>query len=162
MSGKTHILISPGQGLLKPSGNPIDLVQPSNRLEFGAYGDEVTWLLRVVSVSGAPTAWSLGARFEYCIEHTGATKQYTAPVWVPYAAIDLAADCREGVGPFGAGQVPGAEGDYGVIATEASTLPVAVKRTMQCSTLRHRMAFSLSMTGGTNPGLSVELLAQVH
>ena len=162
MSGKTHIFVSPGQGLLKPAGNPIDLVQPPNRVEFGAYGDEVTWLLRVVSVSGAPTAWSLAARFEYAIEHTGASKQYTSPVWVPYSSLDLTADCREGVGLFGPGQTPPADGGYGVIATEATTLPVAIKRTVRCSTLRHRVAFTLSMTGGTSPGLGVELLAQVH
>lgn len=162
MSGKTHILISPGQGLLTTAATVVDLVQPSNRLEFGAYGDEVTWVVRVESVSGAPSAWSLGMRFEYAVEHTGSAYQYLTPEWVTYTALDLSADCREGVGWFGPGQTPPGDGAYGIVATEASSLPVTVKRTVKCSTLRHRVRLDPAFTGGTSPGLNIELLAQVH
>jgi len=162
VTGKTHILVSPGQGAVNTLATVIDNVQPSNRLEFGAYGDEVSWALRVEAVLGSPQSWSLGARFEYAVEQGGAGFQYLAAAWVSYSPEDLAANCREGIGWEGPG-TSGADMDgFGIVASQISVLPVAMQRTVRCTTLRHRVRFRPSFSGGTNPGLLLSLTAQVH
>lgn len=158
----THVLLSPGMGGLNAAAKPVDNVQPSNYLDFAAYGDEVTWQLYVESVSGAPTAWSLGVRFEYAIEHTGANWGLIAPIWVPYSNLDLGADCREGVGWYAGTHPAPADGGYGVVADQTDTLPVAVKRTIAVSSLRHRVHFNPQFTGGTSPAINVTLIATVR
>lgn len=161
-SAHTHVLVSPGMGSVNAAGNPIDNVQPSNYLDFSAYGDEVTWVLRIESVVGAPTAWSLGVRFEYAVEHTGANYGLISPTWVPYSNLDLGADCREGVGWYAGAHPAPADGGFGIVADQTDTLPVTAKRTIKVSTLRHRVSLSPSFTGGTSPGINLDLLAIVR
>lgn len=160
MTAKAHILLAEGANSpFKPSGTPHALFQPPHPMEFGAYADEVTWILSVAGVTGAPTAWSLGAKFQYCLPHTTGN-QYRNPVWFDLQPENVETNIIEGVGWYGGANAPPVDGGYGIIASNADfTGRVTVQRTIKHTGLLHRVRFDLSMTGGTDPGALVTLVA---
>ncbi|VXB74719.1 hypothetical protein [Pseudoclavibacter sp. 8L] len=161
MAGKTHILISQSQGILRPEGHPIHLVQPPNRVEFAAYGTEVSWLAEIAEVVGTPTAYEIKLKFQTCVETTTGF-QYQRPRWVDLDEVSIKSDVVEGVGWHAAGKAAPVGGAAGVIASTGDTLPMVTRRTMRCRDLRHRVAFDLNFTGGTNPGIRLNLFATVR
>ncbi|QNJ57748.1 hypothetical protein KNV22_gp28 [Gordonia phage Love] len=166
MHGKTHILLSEHY-TIKPSGTPgeflwngkpVDLVQPSNPVDFGSYADELTWILAVQGVTGSPTAWSLGAKFQYCQPNTSGY-QYTNSRWFDLQAENVATNVVEGVGFYGGPNSAPVGGAFGVVAKFGDTVPVTVQRTIRNFGLRCRVALDLSISGGTDPGIKVSLTA---
>lgn len=156
--GKTHNLVSSGVGThyLKPTGTPVPLIQPPNPMDFGSYADELTWQIRVASVVGAPTAWSLGAKFQVCTPNTSGN-QYQFPEWFDLDELQVQHCIVEGVGWYAAGNTPPTGGAFGTIATQAAALPLRAQRTIRNFGLRCRVALDLQMTGGTDPGLRVDI-----
>lgn len=156
--GKTHNLVSssPGSYYLKPGGVPIPLVQPPNPMDFGSYADALTWQVRIASVVGAPTSWSLRAKFQVCVPNTSGY-QYEFPVWHDLDATQAARCIVEGVGWHTDGNPPPEGGKFGLIASETTPLPVMVQRTIRHFGLRCRLLFDLPMVGGTDPGLRIDV-----
>lgn len=156
--GKTHNLVSSGSAAhyLKPGGVPIPLVQPPNPMDFGSYADELTWQIRVASVVGDPTAYSFRAKFQMCMPNTTGY-QYEAPVWYDLGAPQVAKYIVEGEGWYSDGNEPPTGGNFGLIASEPTPLPVGVQRTIRHFGLRCRLLLDLQMTGGTDPGLRVDI-----
>lgn len=163
LGGKTHILIANvPDHYVDAAGVAVSLTQPANRMEFGAYGREVTWNLAVLGVTGTPTTWSLGVKVQDCLENTTGP-QYGAPQWYDFDTLRTEFDVIEKAGWYGPGQTPPASaGAYGLVATQASTLPVQVSRTIVVRNLRHRLALQPAFTGGTSPQLRLALTATVR
>lgn len=158
MIGKAHILVASGAThLLTTSGVPIPNAQPANVMDFGAYADELTWILGVDAVSGAPTAWSLGVKFQYCLPHT-TSWQYENPRWFDLQAENVATNIVEGVGWYSGTHTKPVDGGFGTVADQTDTLPITVQRTVRAFGLRCRVVFDPQFTGGTNPGLKVNLV----
>lgn len=155
--GKTHVLISSGSGLVQAATvkGIVPLTAPASRVEFGRY-DELTWIIGVEAVEGAPTAWSLGAKFQYRLDNTGGFI-YSQPRWFDLAAENITSDVVEGVGWHGAGITAPTGGAFGVVADNSSTLPATVKRTLRNFPLGVRIVLDPQFTGGTNPGLRVNV-----
>jgi hypothetical protein len=154
---KTHILVSStpvdshglGPLLAASAKGAVSLAQPAFPMDFG-WGETLTWVLGVEAVAGAPSAWSLGVKFQYCMENLDGY-QYTKNRWYDLAPENVIADVAEGVGWFGPGLTAP------VVANETSVLPVTVKRTVHNHPRRVRVLFDPQFTGGTNPGLYINL-----
>lgn len=156
--GKTHNLVSSGLSsyYLKPSGVPVPLVQPPNPMDFGSYADELTWQIRVASVVGAPTAFTFRAKFQVCTPNTSGY-QYEFPVWNDLEAKQVERCIIEGESWYSGGNPVPTAGNFGIIATETTPLPMRAQRTIRYFGLRCRVLLDLTMTGGTDPGLRVDI-----
>lgn len=165
---KTHILIAEGAvadnaGYVLQANGPIAAIQPPNPVEFGAYADEVTFIISVAGVTGAPTSWSLGAKFQYCLPHTTGY-QYQNPRWFDLQPENVETNVVEGVGWYGGNAQPPADGSYGTLATSAEGIDFAANPRTVKRTVRHfghyvRVSLNPTFTGGTNPGLLVSMVA---
>lgn len=130
MSGVLYQLISEGahkSGALlgfRPddgSGYSTTLLQnyvPQCENRFHTMFDRVIYTISVVGTAGtAPTAWSIGGRFEQYIQHTvGYQNQF--PTWAPLSISQMETCIQEGEG-FGGEVDPLA---FGTIAT-STTIP---------------------------------------
>jgi hypothetical protein len=154
---KTQILVSSstaasgglGPLLAASAKGAVSLAQPSYPMDFG-WAETLTWVLGIESVAGAPSGWSLGVKFQYCLDNLDGY-QYTKNRWYDLAPENITADVAEGVGWFGPGLAAP------MVANEASVLPVTVKRTIRHHPRRVRVLFDPQFTGGTNPGLYINL-----
>ncbi|GAA2411682.1 hypothetical protein [Mycolicibacterium llatzerense] len=157
---KTQILVSSspvdgehnkGLGPLRAASakGPISLAQPAYPMDFG-WAETVTWVLGVESVTGAPAEWSLGVKFQYCLDNMDGY-QYTKNRWYDVADENIPADIAEGVGWHGPNLPPP------TVANNTSVLPVTVKRTIRNHPRRVRVLFDPQFTGGTDPGLLINL-----
>ncbi|GAS99631.1 alanine racemase [Mycolicibacterium canariasense] len=154
---KTQILVSSsstdglGQGPVRPASakGRISLAQPGHPMDFG-WAETLTWVLGVESVVGEPSAWSLGVRFQYCLDNMDGF-QYTKNRWYDLAEENFVSDIAEGV-PWHGPNLPAP-----VVANEASILPVTVKRTIRNHPRRVRVLLDPQFTGGSNPGLYINL-----
>lgn len=92
------------QGTIDAAGSTlVELIQPPNRIDWD-WADEVSFILDVQSVQGSPAAWSLGAKFQFCMpDTTGAG--YTAERWFDLQPEQIAKCIVEGVDWYGG--VPG-------------------------------------------------------
>lgn len=154
---KTHILVSSstvdmdGQGPIRAASakGQVSLAQPGHPMDFG-WAETLTWVLGVESVTGSPSAWSLSVVFQYCLDNMDG-HQYTKNRWYDVAEENIVADIAEGVGWHGPGlAVP-------LVANDTSPLPVTVKRTVRNHPRRVRVLLDPQFTGGTNPGLYINL-----
>lgn len=163
---KAHILVAEGAfaddatRIITAAGDPIANIQPVNPVEFGAEGNEVTFQISVAAVVGSPSAWSLGAKFQYCLPHSTGY-QYSAPVWFDLDADNVETNVVEGVGFYGPGQQPPVGGGFGIIADQTSSLRVTVQRTIKHFGRSVRVMLDPQFTGGTNPGLKATVIAIV-
>jgi hypothetical protein len=126
-----------GQPSMKVTADPNDriaLAQPANFTHAGSWARRARFTIAVYGVLGAPTAWSLGVKFQGVMLHTGNTYRYQQRLW-----YDLATPAPE------------------VIATEATSLTTPLVKTYDIATLGAdiRAVFSPSFTGGTAPGLDI-------
>jgi hypothetical protein len=118
-------------------------------MDFG-WAETLTWVLGVEGVTGSPSTWSLGVIFQYCLDNMDG-HQYTKRRWYDLAEENIIADIAEGTGWHGPGlSVP-------TVANEVSILPVTVKRTIHNHPRRVRVLLDPQFTGGTNPGLYINL-----
>lgn len=154
---KTNVLISSstidagGHGPIRPASakGRISLAQPGHPMDFG-WAQTLTWVLGVEAVTGAPATWSLNVRFQYCLDNMDGY-QYTKSRWYDLADENVTSDVAEGIGWRGPGlPVP-------TVANETSALPVTVKRTIRNHPRRVRVVLDPQFTGGTDPGLYVNL-----
>lgn len=88
------------QGVIDATGTQmVELEQPPNRIDWD-WADEVSFILDVQSVQGAPTAWSLGAKFQFCMpDTTGAG--YSAERWFDLQDVQIEKCIVEGVDWYG-------------------------------------------------------------
>lgn len=154
---KTQILISSsttdnhGQGPIRPAGakGQISLLQPGHPMDF-SWAETLTWVLGVEGVTGSPTEWSLGVRFQYCLDNMDGY-QYTKSRWYDLADENIVSDIAEGVGWHGPGLTAP------IVADETSQLPATVKRTVRNHPRRVRVVLDPQFVGGTDPGLYINL-----
>ena len=154
---KTHILVSSsttssggwGPVVAASAKGPVSLAQPGHPMDFG-WAESLTWILGVESVTGAPSAWSLGVTFQYCLDNLDGY-QYTKSRWYDLAPENVTSDVAEGVGWHGPGLAPP------LVADESSPLPLTVKRTIRNHPRRVRVLLDPLFTGGTEPGLYINL-----
>lgn len=155
---KTQILVSSsatdqlaGQGPIRSAAakGRISLAQPGHPMDFG-WAETVTWVLGVESVTGEPSGWSLGVKFQYCLDNMDGY-QYTKNRWYDLAEENFGADIAEGV-PWHGPNLPAP-----VVANETSALPLTVKRTIRNHPRRVRVLLDPQFTGGNNPGLYINL-----
>lgn len=182
MDTQTFVLMSGNERLycagVEPALTRAKLRQmPASQPEFGAWAQKVVFKVRVLGVGGddgagksatAPTKWSLGVRFEYELAHTE-LEQYLVPAWATLDTTTVGSDIEEGQ-PWsspglssyraGSGLKP-AEGGYGVIATNVSSLPLTVKRTPVNFGRDVRIALDPFAEDGTNPYINAVVLAEV-
>lgn len=118
--------------------------------------DELTWTVSISAVTGSPSAWSFGCKFQYRQMHAGTAYRFQTPRFYDLADEQVGAHIVEGVGWYGPGQ-PDNGGGFGVIATQASSLasPIVVTRTLQHFPRGVKLVPQLSFTGGTSPVLKV-------
>lgn len=154
---KTHILVSEYQAI-DAAGTSVPLIQPANLMDFGSYARQVTFMVRVAAVTGAPTAWSLGVKFQYGFPSTDGY-QYQTPQWADLEALHLTSDIAEGAGWFTGSHPRPTGGEFGVVADQTDTLPIAAKRTLRNFGLRCRVVLEPKFTGGTNPAIKATVLA---
>ncbi|WP_328351378.1 hypothetical protein OG976_17745 [Mycobacterium sp. NBC_00419] len=152
---KTQILISSSQsdgwGPVRPASakGPISLAQPGHPMDF-SWAKTLTWALCIEAVTGAPTAWTLFARFQYCLDNTDGY-QYTKTQWYDVADESISSDIAEGVGWHGPGLAAP------MAANDTTLLPVFIKRTIRNHPRRVRVLLDPQFTGGTDPGLYLNL-----
>lgn len=159
MFSRTHVLISEKfNGGIKPGGS-TPLIQPPNWVDWASMYEELTWTLSIEGVTGSPTSWSLGARFQYRQSHSGAAYRFQVPRWYDLADEQIGTHVVEGVGWYGPGQADPVGGAAGVIATQASSLttPIVITRTIRHFPEGVRVALDLAVAGGTDPRVKVGL-----
>lgn len=131
MSGVTYPLIAEGQFNnaqnalvgLRPdvegmSTTPEENYFPRCETLWHKMFRQVTYTVSVVGTTGtAPSAWSLGARFEQLVNHTSQYRDMY-PAWAPLSALQLEACIAEGTG-WGDTPIPSA---FGIIANH-TTVP---------------------------------------
>lgn len=154
---KTHILVSSstldtgGRGPVKPASakGPVSLAQPSHPMDFG-WAETLVWVIGIEAVTGGPSTWSLGVKFQYCLENMDG-HQYTNTRWYDLGEENITADVIEGVGWHGPNlPVP-------LVANESTPLPATIKRTMRNHPRRVRVLLDPQFAGGVDPGLYVNL-----
>jgi hypothetical protein len=154
---KAQILVSSstvednGQGPVRAESakGRISLAQPGHPMDFG-WAESLTWVLGVEATAGSPATWSLGVKFQYCLDNMDGS-QYSKSRWYDLAPENIVADVAEGVGWRGPGLADP------IVANEASILPVTVKRTIRNHPRRVRVLLDPQFSGGTNPGLYINL-----
>jgi|GEM_PF-6934395 len=159
----THLLSLDG------TGTNVPLYHPSNRIDFAAFGREVTWTIRPLRIvaDAAPTSWSLGVKFAEGIDHTDGP-QFANPKFVDFDALRTETDIAEGIGWAKRGltandaSVPAHAGLFGVIADQTSGLGDSVSRTVRLRTNRHRIYLEPKVTGGSNVKLALSIVATVR
>lgn len=133
MSGIDYPLIAEGAHYpsalmgLRPSdgsGNSTTLLEnwiPQCDTKWHKMFRELTFVVSVVGTTGtAPSAWSLGARFETMLHHT-VGYQYQFPIWTPLQPEQIEECVAEGVGWYGGTNAPPADGvGFGIIADSTS------------------------------------------
>ena len=142
---------------------------PANRIDFGAFGREVTWTFRAIRIiaDAAPTSWSLGLKFQEAIDHTTGP-QWAEPMWEDFDNLRTETDVVERIGwskkglVSGDPGVPAHAGEFGIVADQTSGLGVNISRTVTVRTNRHRIALQPAVTGGTNVRLAFSLTATVR
>lgn len=157
MSGiisRQHILVSEGNDL-KTTLSPVDVNQPPYPVDWTAY-KELIWTLSVASVAGAPTAWSLGAKFQFAQPHSTGLR-YQNPRWYDLQEENVFAHVLEGVGWYGGAHPQPIGGASGLVADQTDTLPITVSRTIVNHPAGVRMVLAPSFTGGTSPALHISL-----
>ena len=157
--GKTHVLISEYQAI-KTDGSDALLIAPSNLVDFGAYASQVTFIISIARVSGDPSAWSLGARFEYGMASTDGWI-YSQPRWFTLQPENIATNVVEGVGWGRGPHQPPTDGGFGIIADQSDSLaePITVQRTVRHFGQRVRLRLDPKFTGGTDPAIHATVLA---
>lgn len=154
---KTHILLAEDVvGLAAGSDSPVPRFFPANQMDF-PHARELTFSVSVASVTGAPTAWSLGVKFQLCQVHTTGT-MYSAPRWYDLQAEQMEKLVAEGVGWYGGAHTPPVGGGFGLVADQTDTLPLTVSRTLLLGFgLRARIMTEPLLTGGTNPRIRLSV-----
>lgn len=137
--------------------------QPDNLPLWGSTHRAVQFGIRVTAVGGGPTTWSLAAKFQRLVMHTTGM-HFEYPTWVDLDTDLVSSDIVEGL-PWSlvkraadTGADP-ADGGFGVIATDASALPVFKKRTLENFGLGCRIKLDPVSTGGTTPYLNLSIVA---
>jgi len=158
MYAKNEILIAAGQLVTASLTDAVALTQPANFTDVGCWADEVGFALTVVGVNGAPSAWSLGIKFQFMQPHAGSnTFQYTTRTWFDLQQEQTETCIVEGVGWYGGNHVPPVAGEYGIVADQGDTLPISVQRTVVHFGSDVRIKLDPQFTGGTAPSLSLAL-----
>ncbi len=168
MSGQYHPLISRGWNgssgqALRPAGSPnafVYPIQPINPVDLGANSSEVSFVIACFGPQGSPTTWSLGAKFQFCLPHDNSF-QHSRELWFDLDAANVAGCIVEQCGFAGPGETAPTDGSFGVVARNgsgaSSSSPVIVQRTIRHFGLRVRVALDLQFTGGTDPGIFVDM-----
>lgn len=158
--GQYHPLISRTFGAQSNSGSPISNIQPTGPIDLGSNSDEVTFILACFGAKGAPTAWSLGAKFQYCLPSDDGY-QYQRDVWFDLQPENIETNIVEGVGFYAGAHAKPAGGGFGLIADESDTAssaaPIIVQRTIRHFGMRVRVVLDVQHTGGVTPGVYVDL-----
>lgn len=168
MSGQYHPLISRGYNgaspsALKPVGSAGQYIYPTQPIvpvDLGSNSSEVTFTIGCFGATGSPTAWSLGAKFQFCLPHDDSF-QYSKEIWFDLDEANVAGCIVEKAGFNGPGKTAPLNGGFGVIADQSSgatvNSPIIVQRTIKHFGLRVRVALDLQLTGGTDPGIRVDM-----
>lgn len=173
MSGQYHPLITRGYNgsqpaSLKPVGSNnqyIYTTQPIAPVDLGANSSEVTFIIGCYGATGSPAEWSLGAKFQFCLPHDDGY-QYSRDTWFDLDSANVHGCIVEQCGFAGPGKTAPLDGSFGIIADQATTVggtalstnnPVIVQRTIKHFGLRVRVALDLQFTGGTDPGIRVDM-----
>ncbi|MBS3177764.1 MULTISPECIES: hypothetical protein [unclassified Pseudoclavibacter] len=172
--GATHVIAAATTGdrvrnqgnALYPDGVLNGLIFPQNHVEFE--GRSVTHMVSIRGVVGAPTTWTLEARFLNIIEHSSGP-QFGAPEMVPFSELETANFVAGGVA-WGKASTPVANlgknaGEYQAIADHtdnpSSGNILRFSRTVENFSLRHKLQFRFTnVTGGTDPSLVWTYLIQ--
>lgn len=145
---RTNIfLVSGDTTIVRPEAAKPEtsLVFPASRTDFG-WADEIKWVVSVESVTGAPTAWTLAVKFEYAVINHGGGRTEEAS-WFELDASNISTNIIEGAGFAN--------------FTQADTLPKAQKRSQVHFGQWARIRLVPTFTGGTNPGLRVNVIAEL-
>lgn len=168
MDAQTHILASKSQRIYfnaesAASTGALAWDMPINDPEYGSWSSNVLFVVQIAAVGGGPTSWSLGVKFQVQLPHTD-EEQYKIPTWVDLDSVAITSDVFEGQ-PWGttkrsgdAGALPSA-GGFGVVATEATALPLTVKRTLTNFGRGCRIKLDPWAADGTSPYLNATVLA---
>lgn len=138
--------------------------QPCNMPLWGSAHSKVKFDIRITGVTGAPTSWSLGVKFQTLLIHTTGM-QFEYPKWIDLDTQTVLSNAIEGPwsstkrsGDTGAAPV---DGGFGVIATEANigSLPIFKTRTITHFGQACRIKLDPFAVGGTTPYLNLTILA---
>lgn len=125
------------------SGNNIATNQPlpGNSVDLG-YAEEVTFIIDVQAINGAPTTASLKAKFQFCLPHVEG-EQFVKERWFDLETVqvdNLIVDGADFPNP---------------LADKTTTLPKTIQRTIKGFGYRTRVLLEPSFTGGTSPSFKI-------
>lgn len=161
---RPHILIH-GKGMNAAGTGDAELAQPANAPQWMLYCEAVTFIVAVTGVTGSPSAWSLGCKFQLIhpdaydtVNDYSLATEYWSDLTV--AKLDM---IDEGVGWYGPNKTPPLGGAAGIIADQTDTIsttaPVIVSRTIRPGARQARIVFSPAFTGGTSPTITTQVVA---
>lgn len=136
--GHSHILAA-GESLT------VATTFPAHRMNVGDYASEVTFIVDVQALNGAPTSASLAAKVQGVMPHT------TGYEMLNERLFDL--DAAQAAALTADGQ------DWpAAVATEGSAFPVTIQRTYKGFGKDLRLVLTPSFSGGTSPAFVVSVV----
>jgi hypothetical protein len=136
-----------GRSMILAAGEAVTTAKtyPQHRLGLGDFASEVTFIVDVQSLNGAPTAALLTATIQGVMPHTTGNQYVTERVF-NLGTAQAAALTVEGE-------------DWPTVASEASSYPVTVQRTYRAFGKDLRLVLTPAFTGGTTPSFTVSVVA---
>jgi hypothetical protein len=154
-------------GLKFDDGGGYGLNFPTNKPDW-SWADEITFVLSLVAINGAPTTWSVGAKLQFLQPHTY-NFQFQRPVWFDVQPEQIDNCVVEKCGFYAGAHTAPLDGSFGVIADNTDTAPsaaapITVQRTVKNFGQSARVVLNPTHTGGTSPrfGLSVTAILKAN
>ena len=148
-------------------GGGYGLNFPTNKPAWAVF-DEITFVISVGTIFGAPTAWSVGAKLQFLQPHTY-NYQFQQPRWFDLQPEQVENCIVEKCGFYGGAHTAPLDGSFGVIADNTDTAPsaaspITVQRTVKNFGHSARVVLNLSHTGGSTPraGISITAIPKAH
>lgn len=122
------------------------ITYPAHRLHLGDWANEVTFVVDIQSLSGAPSTASLTASIQAVMPHTTGNQYLNERVFALDATqlTNLTAEGEDWPNP---------------VCTQASSFPVTVQRTYIGFGKDLRLTLTPSFTGGSSPAFVLSVLA---
>lgn len=148
-------------------GGGYGLNWPTNKPDW-SWADEITFVISIGAIYGAPSAWSVGAKIQFLQPHT-VNYQFQQARWFDLQPENIENCVVEKCGFYGGAHTAPLDGSFGVIGDQSDTAPtaaapIAVQRTVKNFGQSARIVLNMSHTGGSSPraGISITAIPKVH